>query len=73
MDYSGVGWDQPTYHERKKQSYYSLKEGVQRARAGRDTGGEIPTVRTRLPRRTTNLSGVPGKANRLSGKVVPAG
>ena len=25
MDYSWRGWDQPTYHERKKQSYYSLK------------------------------------------------
>ncbi len=25
LDYSWDGWDQPTYHERKKQSYYFLK------------------------------------------------
>ena len=26
LDYSWEGWDQPTYHERKKQSYYLLKK-----------------------------------------------
>jgi hypothetical protein len=30
LDYSWNGWDQPTYHERKKQSYYFLKREFER-------------------------------------------